>query len=46
MISNFHLPLSTLLMMVSAFAGYDNLMNAYKEAIKEKYHFELTEMRC
>ena len=39
MISNFHLPLSTLLMMVSAFAGYDNLMNAYNEAIKEKYHF-------
>ena len=39
MISNFHLPLSTLLMMVSAFAGYDNLMNAYKEAIQEKYHF-------
>jgi S-adenosylmethionine:tRNA ribosyltransferase-isomerase len=39
MVSNFHLPLSTLLMMVSAFAGYDNLMNAYKEAIKEKYRF-------
>jgi S-adenosylmethionine:tRNA ribosyltransferase-isomerase len=39
MISNFHLPLSTLLMMVSAFAGYDKLMNAYKVAIKEKYHF-------
>lgn len=39
MISNFHLPLSTLLMMVSAFAGYDNLMHAYKEAIKEKYRF-------
>ena len=39
MISNFHLPLSTLLMMVSAFAGYDYLMNAYNEAIKEKYHF-------
>ena len=39
MISNFHLPLSTLLMMVSAFAGYDHLMNAYKEAIREKYHF-------
>lgn len=39
MISNFHLPLSTLLMMVSAFAGYDNLMNAYKEAIREKYRF-------
>jgi S-adenosylmethionine:tRNA ribosyltransferase-isomerase len=39
MISNFHLPLSTLLMMVTAFAGYDQLMNAYKVAIKEKYRF-------
>ena len=39
MISNFHLPLSTLLMMVSAFAGYDVLFEAYKTAIKEKYHF-------
>ena len=39
MISNFNLPLSTLLMMVSAFAGYDNLMAAYKAAIKEKYRF-------
>jgi S-adenosylmethionine:tRNA ribosyltransferase-isomerase len=39
MISNFHLPLSTLLMMVTAFTGYDNLMNAYKVAIKEKYRF-------
>lgn len=39
MISNFHLPLSTLLMMVSAFAGYDLLMEAYREAIKEQYHF-------
>lgn len=39
MISNFHLPVSTLLMMVSAFAGYDFLMNAYKIAIKEKYNF-------
>jgi S-adenosylmethionine:tRNA ribosyltransferase-isomerase len=39
MISNFHLPLSTLLMMVSAFAGFDQLMNAYKVAIKEKYRF-------
>ncbi len=39
MISNFHLPLSTLLMMVSAFAGYDNLMKAYQVAIKEKYRF-------
>jgi S-adenosylmethionine:tRNA ribosyltransferase-isomerase len=39
MISNFHLPLSTLLMMVTAFAGYDKLMNAYRIAIKEKYRF-------
>lgn len=39
MISNFHLPLSTLLMMVAAFAGYDKLMNAYKIAIKDKYRF-------
>lgn len=39
MISNFHLPLSTLLMTVSAFAGYDFLFKAYKSAIKEKYRF-------
>jgi S-adenosylmethionine:tRNA ribosyltransferase-isomerase len=39
MISNFHLPLSTLLMMVSAFAGYEMLFESYKVAIKEKYHF-------
>jgi S-adenosylmethionine:tRNA ribosyltransferase-isomerase len=39
MISNFHLPLSTLLMTVSAFAGFDQLFNAYKVAIKEKYRF-------
>lgn len=39
MVSNFHLPLSTLLMMVSAFAGYDLLNEAYREAIKEKYNF-------
>ncbi len=39
MISNFHLPLTTLMMMVSAFAGFDALMNAYQVAIKEKYHF-------
>ncbi len=39
MISNFHLPLSTLLMMVSAFAGYDFLMDCYETAIKEKYRF-------
>jgi S-adenosylmethionine:tRNA ribosyltransferase-isomerase len=39
MVSNFHLPLSTLLMSVSAFAGYDFLFEAYKVAIKEKYRF-------
>ncbi len=39
MISNFHLPLSTLLMMVSAFAGYEFLFKAYNIAIKEKYRF-------
>lgn len=39
MITNFHLPLSTLLMMVSAFGGYDAVMNAYKVAVKEKYRF-------
>jgi S-adenosylmethionine:tRNA ribosyltransferase-isomerase len=39
MISNFHLPYSTLLMMVSAFAGYNQLKHAYEVAIKEKYKF-------
>jgi S-adenosylmethionine:tRNA ribosyltransferase-isomerase len=39
MISNFHLPYSTLLMMVSAFAGYQTLLNAYEVAIKEEYSF-------
>lgn len=39
MVTNFHPPLSTLLMMSSAFAGHDFLMKAYKEAVKEKYRF-------
>ena len=39
MITNFHMPESTLLMMTTAFGGYDNVMKAYKEAIKEKYRF-------
>ena len=38
-ITNFHLPESTLLMLVCAFAGYDNAMNAYREAVKERYRF-------
>lgn len=39
MVTNFHLPLSTLLMMTTAFGGYDLIFNAYKEAIAEKYRF-------
>ena len=39
MITNFHTPKSTLLMMISAFAGHDFVMRAYKEAIKEGYKF-------
>ncbi len=39
LITNFHLPESTLIMLVSAFAGYDNTMNAYKTAVKEEYRF-------
>lgn len=39
MISNFHLPYSTLLMMVSAFAGFKTLFSAYNVAIKEEYRF-------
>ena len=38
-ITNFHLPERTLLMLVCAFAGYDNAMNAYREAVKERYRF-------
>ena len=39
LITNFHLPESTLLMLVSAFAGHDFMMRAYKKAIKEGYRF-------
>jgi len=39
LVTNFHMPMSTLLIMVSAFAGHDFLMEAYKEAVKEKYRF-------
>lgn len=39
LVSNFHMPLSTMLMMVSAFGGYDTIMEAYQTAIKEKYRF-------
>jgi S-adenosylmethionine:tRNA ribosyltransferase-isomerase len=39
MVTNFHLPKSSLLIMVCAFGGYDLIMEAYKQAIKEKYRF-------
>jgi S-adenosylmethionine:tRNA ribosyltransferase-isomerase len=39
MITNFHLPESTLLMLVSAFVGYENLFAAYKHAINQQYRF-------
>lgn len=39
LVTNFHTPLSTLLMMISAFCGHDLMMEAYHEAIKEKYKF-------
>lgn len=39
LITNFHLPESTLIMLVAAFCGYDNVMNAYKVAVNEKYRF-------
>ena len=39
MVTNFHLPKSTLLMMISAFADHDMIIHAYKEAVKEKYRF-------
>ena len=39
LITNFHLPESTLIMLVSAFCGYENTMNFYKKAVEEKYRF-------
>ena len=39
LITNFHLPKSTLVMLVSALAGKDNILNAYNIAVKEKYRF-------
>lgn len=39
LITNFHLPESTLIMLVSAFAGYEHTMKAYETAVKEKYRF-------
>ena len=39
MLTNFHLPRSTLLMMISAFAGHDHVLSAYAEAVAERYRF-------
>ena len=39
LITNFHLPESTLLMLVSAFGGYENVMRAYGHAVRERYRF-------
>jgi S-adenosylmethionine:tRNA ribosyltransferase-isomerase len=39
LLTNFHLPESTLLMLVSAFAGYDQVMTAYRHAIEQSYRF-------
>ncbi len=39
LVTNFHLPESTLIMLICAFAGYENVMNAYKIAVEEKYRF-------
>ena len=39
LITNFHLPESTLIMLVSAFCGYENTMHAYKIAVEERYRF-------
>ena len=39
LVTNFHVPESTLMMLVSAFGGYDNIMSAYKHAVSSKYRF-------
>lgn len=46
LVSNFHMPYSTMLMMVSAFGGYELIMDAYQTAIKEEYRFVPTAMQC
>ena len=39
MLTNFHLPQSTLLMLVSAFGGRENILRAYEHAVRERYRF-------
>lgn len=46
LVTNFHLPQSTLIMLVSALAGREHVLNAYQEAVKEKYRFLASETPC
>ena len=46
MITNFHLPESTLLMLVSAFAGRERILSAYSSAVEQRYRFFSLEMPC
>ena len=46
LITNFHLPESTLLMLVSALAGKENIMRAYEEAVRERYRFFHSVIAC
>ncbi|MDE7335180.1 MAG: S-adenosylmethionine:tRNA ribosyltransferase-isomerase, partial [Muribaculaceae bacterium] len=39
LVTNFHLPLSTMIMMEAAFGGYENVMRCYEQAVEEKYRF-------
>nr|WP_269450241.1 S-adenosylmethionine:tRNA ribosyltransferase-isomerase [Tepidanaerobacter acetatoxydans] len=44
--TNFHLPKSTTIMLVSAFAGSEKILNAYKEAVNKRYKFFSLVMQC
>ena len=46
LITNFHLPESTLVMLVSALAGREHVLAAYETAVEEKYRFSVLAMRC
>lgn len=45
-VTNFHLPESTLIMMMASFAGREHILAAYEEAVRQKYRFFLLEMPC
>lgn len=46
LVTNFHLPQSTLIMLVSALAGREHVLHAYEEAVKERYRFLVLATRC